>query len=105
MYINLLLIAICVVIIIDISGIVDDIQTRLSKWLKGTVKFGKPWNCSFCMYHHVSFIYLLCIGELTLQLYTLILIFALLTPVLATLLILVRETLNWLLERAYNALN
>jgi hypothetical protein len=101
---DLLLIAICVVAIIDISGIIDEIESKLSKWLNGKVKLGKPWNCSFCMYHHISVIYLLCIGELTLQLYTFILILAILTPVIATFLILVRETLNWLLEKVYNAL-
>lgn len=105
MCINLLLIAICVVIIIDISGIIDDIEKRLSKWLKGKVKLGKPWVCSFCMYHHISLIYLICVGELTLKLYTLILFFALLTPVFSTLLVCVRETLIWVIEKAYNALN
>jgi hypothetical protein len=105
MFINLLLIAICVVIIIDISGIIDDIENRLSKWLKGKVKLGKPWVCSFCMYHHISLIYLICVGELTLKLYTLILIFAHLSGVLASLLICIRETLLWLIEKAYNALN
>ena len=102
--VNLLLIALCVVIVIDISGIIDDIEHRLSKWLKGKVKLGKPWVCSFCMYHHISLIYLICVGELTLKLYTSILFFALLTTVFSTLLILIRETLNWAIEKVYNTL-
>lgn len=104
MCITLLLITICVVIIIDLSGIIDDVETRLSKWLKGRVVIGKPWGCSFCMSHHISLVYLLCVGKLTLPLYALILLFALLTPVFSTFMVLVRETLIWVLEKAYKAL-
>ena len=104
MCITLLLITICVVIVIDLSGIIDDAETKLSKWLKGRVVIGKPWSCSFCMSHHISLVYLLCVGKLTLPLYALILLFALLTPVISSLLVLVRETLLWVVGKAYNAL-
>ena len=90
MCITLLLITICVVIVIDLSGIIDDVETKLSKWLKGRVVIGKPWGCSFCMSHHISLVYLLCVGKLTLPLYALILLFALLTPVFSTFMVLVR---------------
>lgn len=104
MCITLLLITICVVIVIDLSGIVDDVETRLSKWLKGRVKIGKPWGCSFCMSHHISLVYLLCVGKLTLPLYALILLFAFLTPVFSTLFVWVRETLVWLIDKGYKCL-
>lgn len=104
MCINILLITLCVVIIIDISGVIDEIETRLSKWLKGKVRLGKPWVCSFCMSHHINLIYLLCVGELTLPLYALVLLFALLTPVFSSFMVLVRETLIWVIDKAYNAL-
>lgn len=104
MLIDLLLITLCVVIIIDISGVIDEIETRLSKWLKGRVVIGKPWSCSFCMSHHISLVYLLCVGKLTLPLYALVLLFALLTPVFSSFMVLVRETLTWVIDKAYNAL-
>ena len=74
------MITICVVIVIDLSGIIDDVEVKLSKWLKCKVIIPKPWSCSFCMSHHISLVYLLCVGKLTLPLYTLILLFAFLTP-------------------------
>ena len=103
MCITLLLITICVVIVIDLSGIVDDVETRLSKWLKGRVKIGKPWGCSFCMSHHISLVYLLCIGKLTLPLYTIILLFAFLTPVFSIFLRWVRDVLEQMVYWLYKA--
>ena len=100
MCIKLLLITICVVIVIDLSGIIDDAELRLSKWLKAKVRIPKPWSCSFCMSHHISLLYLLCVGKLTLPLYTLVLVFAFLTPVFALLFVWIRETLNKVLNKA-----
>lgn len=103
MCITLLLITICTVIIIDLSGFIEEIEARLSKWLKGRVRFGKPWICSFCMSHHISVVYLLCVGKLTLPLYALILLFAFLTPVFAIFLRWVRDLLEQMVYWLYRA--
>ena len=100
MCIKLLLITICVVIVIDLSGIIDDAELRLSKWLKAKVRIPKPWSCSLCMSWWTNLIYLLCIGKLTLPYIAIVALFAFLTPVFALLFVWVRETLNKLLNKA-----
>lgn len=104
MLIDLFLITLIIVFIIDISGFVDEMETILSKWLKGKARVPKPFSCSLCMTWWTGLIYLLIIGEFTLLWIATVALFALLSGVLATLLICVRETLNWVIEKAYNAL-
>lgn len=69
-----------VVILIDMSGFVDEMKARLKRWLhiKGEVSL-KPLDCSFCMYHHTAVVVMLCLGRLNLAVYTAICIGALLT--------------------------
>lgn len=104
MCIDLLLITLIIVFIVDISGIVDSIEASLSKWLKGKVKLGKPWVCSLCMTWWVGLIYILCLGKFNLMNIALVALFAHLSGVLGTFLTCIRETLIWVLEKAYNAL-
>lgn len=104
MLIDLFLITLIIVFIIDISGFIDEMETILSKWLKGKARVPKPFSCSLCMTWWTGLIYLLIIGEFTLLWIATVALFALLSGVLATLLICVRETLNWVIEKAYNAL-
>lgn len=105
MFIDLLLITLIIVFIIDISGVIDSIEDTLSKWLKGKAKVPKPFSCSLCMTWWVGLIYLLYVGEFTLLWIAVVALFAHLSGVLGTLLIWVREMLNWVIEKAYNALN
>lgn len=104
MLIDLFLITLIIVFIIDISGFIDEMETILSKWLKGKARVPKPFSCSLCMTWWTGLIYLLIIGEFTLLWIATVALFAILSGVLATLLICVRETLNWVIEKAYNAL-
>lgn len=104
MLIDLFLITLIIVFIIDISGFVDEMETILSKWLKGKARVPKPFSCSLCMTWWTGLIYLLIIGEFTLLWIATVALFAFLSGVLATLLICIRETLNWVIEKAYNAL-
>lgn len=104
MCLDLLLITICVVIVIDLSGIIDDVETKLSKWLKCRIAIPKPWSCSFCMSHHISLVYLLCVGELTLPLYALILLLAFLTNPIYNTLLFIRDLLNSIVDKLYKAL-
>jgi hypothetical protein len=104
MLIDLFLITLIIVFIIDISGFIDEMETILSKWLKGKARVPKPFSCSLCMTWWTGLIYLLIIGEFTLLWIATVALFALLSGVLATLLICIRETLNCVIEKAYNAL-
>lgn len=104
MFIDLLLLTLIVVFIIDLSGIVDSIEGSLSKWLKGKVRIPKPFSCSLCMTWWAGLIYILCLHQFTLPYIALVALFAHLSGFLGTFLIWVRETLVWMVEKAYNAL-
>lgn len=92
------------VFIIDISGFIDEVEMMLGKWLKGKVIIPKPFSCSLCMSWWVNLVYLLCIGQFTLTNITIVALFAILTPVISSFVIWVRETLTWVINKAYNAL-
>ena len=104
MILNLLLITLIIVFIIDLSGIIDSIEEALSKWLKGKARVPKPFSCSLCMSWWTNLIVLLCLHQFTLVNISIVALFALLTPVFSTFMVLVRETLIWVLEKAYKAL-
>ena len=104
MILDLLLITLIIVFIIDISGVIDSIEQALSKWLKGKVRIPKPFSCSLCSAWWVGLIYLLCLRQFTLVNIAIVALFAILTPVFSTFMVLVRETLIWALEKAYKAL-
>lgn len=69
-----------VVILIDMSGFMDEMKARLKRWLgiKGEVSL-KPFDCSFCMYHWTALVVMLCLGRLTLATYAAICVGCLLT--------------------------
>ena len=94
---NLLLIAICVVMIVDISGFIDSVKIGLKRWLgiKGGVNL-KPFDCSLCMTHWTGLIYLLFTG-FTLQSYALLLFISVLTPTIASAILLIREILDFII--------
>lgn len=94
---NLLLIAICVVMIVDISGFIDSVKIGLKRWLgiKGGVTL-KPFDCSLCMTHWTGLIYLLFTG-FTLQSYALLLFISVLTPTIASAILLIREILDFII--------
>lgn len=94
---NLLLIAICVVMIVDISGFIDSVKIGLKRWLgiRGGVTL-KPFDCSLCMTHWTGLIYLLFTG-FTLQSYALLLFISVLTPTIASAILLIREILDFII--------
>lgn len=94
---NLLLIAICVVMIVDISGFIDSVKIGLKRWLgiRGGVTL-KPFDCSLCMTHWIGLIYLLFTG-FTLQSYALLLFISVLTPTIASAILLIREILDFII--------
>lgn len=94
---NLLLIAICVVIIVDISGFIDSVKHGLKRWLgiRGEITL-KPFDCSLCLTHWVGLIYLLFTG-ITLQSYAILLFISVLTPTIASAILLFREILDFII--------
>lgn len=96
---DLILIQIIVVILIDISGIVQSIEGLIARML--SLKKAKVYmlECSFCMNHHISVIYLLLTGSLSLETYCFVLILCFLTSVTKDLLWGVRDRLIKLVSK------
>ena len=69
-----------VVILVDMSGFLDEMKARLRRWLniKGPISL-KPLDCSFCMFHWTALVVMLCLGRLNLATYTAICVGCLLT--------------------------
>lgn len=100
---KLLLITLATVHIIDLSGFIHTIKRTILKILgKPYQEFSlKPFDCSYCMTHHISVIYLLCINELTLLNYVMVLFLAFLTPVMRDLMIWLRDFLTRIVDWIY----
>lgn len=104
MILDIIAITFLCVFVIDISGFIDEVETMLGKWLKGKAHIPKPFSCSLCMSWWINLIVLLCVGKFTLGYISIVALFAILTPVISTFIIWVRETLNSLIEKGYKCL-
>lgn len=66
---ELILLAVVVVFIVEISGIVDTFKDVLGKMLNITIRRLRPFDCSLCMVWWSLLVYALCVCEL--NIYTL----------------------------------
>lgn len=66
MYWNLLLLALIVVFIVDVSGIVDTIKGVIGRWLGVRFERLKPFDCSLCMVWWCGLGYLFAVGRFSL---------------------------------------
>lgn len=100
--INLLLISVICVIITDITDFKDFILDIIYYWLYNKKRppssnFNiKPITCSLCQTHWTGLIYLLFTG-FTLQSYALLLFISVLTPTIASAILLIREILDFII--------
>lgn len=95
---DILLIAVIIVVIIDISGFIDSLKSGLKKVLtKGRMSDPyyslKPFDCSFCMTFWTGLIWLLVIHNVTLWMLAYLLLICVMTPVIKDVIILIRETM------------
>lgn len=95
---DILLIAVIVVVIIDISGFSDSLKSGLKRLLtKGRMSDPyyslKPFDCSFCMTWWTGLIWLLVIHNVTLWMLAYLLLICVMTPVIKDVIILIRETM------------
>lgn len=98
MMLDLFLIQVIVVIVIDLSGVVDHFKSFLKRILtKGRMSDPnyslKPIDCSFCMTFWTGLVYLLVTNSLSLWMLTWVLLLCVLTPVTGSILVFVRELL------------
>lgn len=101
---NLILIQIICVLLVDVTGAVEDLITPIVRWLTGSRvgTVGKPWSCSLCCTTWTGLIYLLATGNFTLVNFTVLLLLACLTPVTLTLYHLVVDLFTRMVESIYN---
>lgn len=95
---DLFWIAVAVVIVIDISGVVDSIKSGLKRILTNGKMSDpnyslKPIDCSFCCLWWSGLVYLLVTHTLSIWMVAYLLGLCVLTPVIKDTIILVRETL------------
>ena len=95
---DILLIAVIIVVIIDISGFSDSLKSGLKRLLtKGRMSDPyyslKPFDCSFCMTWWTGLIWLLVIHNVTLWMLAYLLLICVMTPVIKDVIILIRETM------------
>lgn len=92
MILKMLILTLLVVFIIDLSGIIEELEVALAKWLKvKKVRIPKPFSCSLCSTWWLLLVMLLIEGRFTLIMIGLSGLFAYLTPVFYQLLLFVKE--------------
>lgn len=101
MILNILLIAIITVIVIDLSGFIQSLESGLSKWLNVNAHIPRPWSCSFCMSHHLSLIYIILTGHFSLPLWALIFLISYMTPIIKDTLIFLKDMASQIITILY----
>lgn len=92
--INLLIIQLLIVFIIDLSGIIEELEKMLAKWLKAhKVHIPKPFSCSLCSTWWIGLLYLIIIGKFTIPMIGYVALLAYLTPVAYNFLLMIKEAL------------
>ena len=100
-YLNLFLISLIWVIILDLSGFMDEFKTLIAKFIHIPVKNIqiKPFECSLCMTWWSGLIYLLIIHEVSFLTISAALFFAFLTTTTKDALYLIQDFLNWVIRK------
>lgn len=105
-YLNLLIICLVNVLIIDLSGFINDIKQLLSRILTkskiNTTNFKiKPFDCSFCMTFWTGLTYLFFISHLTLFNLLIVLLLAFFTEPIKQILLLIKDLIIKLIDTIY----
>lgn len=58
-FFNLLMLTTVICFVIDVSGIVDSLESMLSRWRGKPCRLIKPFSCSMCMSFWIGLIYVL----------------------------------------------
>ena len=96
--INLLVLTLLCVFVIDCSGVIDELEASLAKWLRvKSVRIPKPFSCSLCTSWWLGLVYLIVTQHFTLLWVGYVALLAFLTPVFYNALTLLRDLLNKLL--------
>lgn len=80
LYINILMITFICVYIIDLSGIIDELEDMIGKWLKCKIKIPKPFSCSLCSSWWLGLLYIIIMGKFTILNIAFVAFLSFLTP-------------------------
>ena len=109
MWLNIFLIAIILVIITDLSGIVEYIKSHLYFRLRGTYDYPPSWDtpiihlmsCSLCQTWWVGLVYLIVIGQVTIPAIAYLLAIAYLTTTIKDIIVFIKETLTKAIDKLF----
>ena len=112
MWLNILLIAVILVIVTDLTGIVEYIKSHLYFHLRGTYDYPPSWDspiihlmsCSLCQTWWVGLVYLIVIGQVTIPAIAYLLGIAYLTTTIKDILVLVKEILTKAIDKLFNVI-
>ena len=103
--INLLLMTCIIVFIIDLSGVIDEMEKGLAKWLKvKTVHIPKPFSCSLCMTWWSGLLYLILAQALTWKMVGYLALLSFFTPVIYNALRFFRDLFDKFIDCLYKLL-
>lgn len=103
---NIFFIAVILVFGIDLSGVVDSLSQRIWKWMHPKVKYDgwlipKPFSCSLCSTFWCGLAYLLFTGTFSWFMLLYVCILSFMTPVIASALSLLKDSVGWLINTLY----
>lgn len=109
MWLNILLITLILVIITDLSGIVEYFKSHLYFKLRGTYDYPPSWDspiihlisCSFCQVWWVGLLYLIVIHQVTIPAIAYLLVMAYLTTTIRDLLVFFKEVLTKSIDKLF----
>lgn len=109
MWLNILLIAVILVIITDLSGIVEYFKSHLYFKLRGTYNYPPSWDspiihlisCSLCQVWWVGLIYLIVIHQLTIPAIAYLLVISYLTTTIKDILAFIKELLTKAIDKLF----
>lgn len=104
MMLKLLILTCIIVFIIDLSGIITEMENILSKWLKAKILIPKPFSCSLCLTWWIGLLYLLVYGKFTIIWIGYVALLSLLTTTIYNGLLMIRDLLNKIIDWVYNTL-
>lgn len=104
---NLILIAIIVVNIIDLSGFIQNVKYLICKLLnKPQQDFPlKPFDCSYCTTHWIGLIYLIITKEISVLSYAILLLVCFFTPLIKDLLMIIKDLMTKIVDKLYFFIN
>lgn len=77
-----LLLTLTCVLVIDVSGFIQEMEGAMGKWLGCRVRIPKPFSCSFCMGFWVNVLYSIICGHFSVGFIAYALGLSVLTPVI-----------------------